>query len=150
MFTKAISKETVSELMELNSVDALKLFLSDVGASVYDESPEFTLRDALVLKLAGSLLRVGVDCSKALSYAEAVLGYHMAKGWNEFQKLIEDGNQDLFCLIEDNQLARIFVRGRDDGREFDVGAVKPVLLPTTRCEVNVGRAVRPVMYRATR
>ena len=43
-------------------------------------------------------------------------------------------------------VSRIF----DDQKERELGAVKPVLLPTTRCEINVFRAVRPILYRAQR
>ena len=61
---------------------------------------------------------------------------------------MENEEQELFCLIEDGQLTRIFLRGKEDPREVDVGAVKPVLFPVTRCEINVFRVIRPVIYKA--
>lgn len=151
MFSRNLTTDTVSNLLDFESTDDFVLFMLEIGQESPDHADKietFSLKDALILKLAASLLAIGVDRSKALSYSEAVLGSHLAKGWNDFQELIEDDNQELYCLIEDSQLARIFLRAKDDGREFDIGAVKPVLLPTTRCEINVCRAIRPVIYRA--
>jgi hypothetical protein len=150
MFSKDLSLETVSDLLDFESVSALNSFLDSVGRpdqGLGGATDKLTLKDALILKLVARLLSVGVDPSKAHTYAEAVLASFFSKGWNDFQKLVQDGNQELYCMIEDSQLARIFVRAKDDGREFDVGAIKPVLLPTTRCEINVSRAIRPVIYR---
>ncbi len=151
MFDKTMAQETVLDLLDFDSNDDFSSFLLKLGrpspVSPID-SFTLTLKETMTLKLASILLNIGVESSKAYSYSEAVLGNFMAKGWNEFKKLVEEGNQELCCMIEDNQLARIFVRGKDDGREFEVGAVKPVLLPTTRCEINVNRSLRPVLYRA--
>ncbi len=151
MFLKELSANTVSDLLDFQSIDDLWAFMVQIGEPLPPTPQQvegLTVKNVLFLKLAERLVSVGVDPSKSLTYAEAVLGNYIAKGWTEFQKLIQDANQELYCLIEDNQLARIFLRARDDGREFDIGAVKPVLLPTTRCEINVCRAIRPVVFSA--
>ena len=151
MFDKTIDQKTVLDLLDLDSSDDFGSFMFKLGRplpALPEGSFTLTLKETMTLKLASMMLNVGVERNKAYSYSEAVLGNFFAKGWNDFLKLVEDGNQALCCMIEDNQLARIFIRGKDDGREFEVGAVKPVLLPTTRCEINVNRSLRPVLYRA--
>lgn len=151
MYDKRLSSETVMELLDFESFEDFNSFMIQMGKLAPSSSGDvivLTPKEVLALKLASVLLSVGVNKSKAYNYAETVLFTYFSKQWTELQKLIEDGNQELFCLIEDSQLARIFLRAKDDGREFEVGAVKPVLLPTTRCEVNVNRAIRPVVYRA--
>lgn len=151
MFDKTIAQETVLDLLDFNSKDEFGFFMLKLGRPSLvssEDSSALTLKETMTLKLASIMLNIGVESNKAYAYSEAVLGTFFAKGWNEFKKLVEEGNQELCCMIEDNQLARIFIRGKDDGREFEVGAVKPVLLPTTRCEINVNRSLRPVLYRA--
>ena len=61
---------------------------------------------------------------------------------------IENESQELFCLIADDQLTRIFLRNKEDSKEVDIGAVRPVLFPIITCEINVFRVIRPVVYRA--
>lgn len=108
----------------------------------------FKVEDLLVYKLATVIQRVGVDADKARRYAEAVLSERITVNEDNLVDWVENEAQELFCLICDNQLARIYLRNKDDGREIDVGAVKPVLLPVTRCEINVFRAIRPVVLMA--
>ena len=83
-------------------------------------------------------------------YSEAVLGSRLQERGRHALEWLENESEELFCLLEDNQLARIFIRSKDDSKEVDIGAVKPVLFPTIRCEVNVFRVIRPVIYRARR
>ena len=151
MFDKIIDQKTVLDLLDCDSSDDFVSFMLKLGrpySSSSRDSFSLTLKETMTLKLASTMLNIGVEAHKAYSYSEAVLGSFFAKGWNDFLKLIQGGNQELCCMIEDNQLARIFIRGKDDGREFEVGAVKPVLLPATRCEINVNRSLGPVIYRA--
>lgn len=107
----------------------------------------FTVEDLLIYKLATIIQGVGVEPKKARRYAEALLSERMAANEDNLLDWVENEAQELLCLISDNQLARIYLRNKDDGREIDVGAVKPVLLPVTRCEINVFRAIRPVVLR---
>ncbi len=93
------------------------------------------------------IAHVGVDSPKAATYAEAILGTRLQAHDKNVVDWIENEAQELFCFIADNQLARIFLRNKDDSKEVDVGAIKPVLFPTTKCEINVFRVIRPVVYR---
>ncbi|MDD3471535.1 MAG: hypothetical protein PHS86_02030 [Syntrophaceae bacterium] len=149
MLSKDLTPDAVARLLDFESLNDFNSFLQEVdyeGKQKLDQAYKFTVGEGVILKLALILSRVGVEMSKVHSYSDAILGSFITKGWNDFHKLVEDDNQELCCLIEDNQLARIFLRSKDTGREYDVGAVKPVLLPTTRCEINVTRAIRPVIY----
>jgi hypothetical protein len=112
------------------------------------EGDHFLVRDLVVLKLAWTIQGLGVDPAKATRYSEAVLGQRLSTHRENLEDWIENESQELLCLVADNQLARIFLRNKEDFREVDVGAVKPVLLPTIKCEINVFRVIRPVIYRA--
>ena len=101
-----------------------------------------------MLRLAQIIESLGVDRAKALRYSEAVLAQRLSTHDKNALDWVENETQELFCLISDGQLARIFLRNKEDSKEMDVGAVKPVLLPITRSEVNVFRAIRPVLLRA--
>jgi hypothetical protein len=101
-----------------------------------------------MLKLARLIETLGVDRLKSARYSEAVLSQRIAAHDKNALDWIENEAQELFCLIADRQLARIFLRSKEDFKEMDVGAVKPILLPTTKCEINVFRAIRPVLVRA--
>jgi hypothetical protein len=102
----------------------------------------------VVWKLAQAMERIGVPPEKSVRYADAVLGSRLSAHEENALDWIENEAQELFCLICDNELARIFLRNKEDGKEVDVGAVKPMLFPTTRCEINVFRVIRPVVYKA--
>ncbi len=109
---------------------------------------KFKVGDLTIFKLAQVITHTGVDPDKAVRYAEAILGTRMPEDYQNIIEWIENEKQELFCFIADAQLSRIFLRNKEDAKELDVGAVKPVLLPTTRCEINVFRVIRPVIYRA--
>lgn len=108
----------------------------------------FRLADIIVFRLAKLMGQVGVAPEKVARYAEAVLGPRLVAHGGNPVEWVENEGQELFCLLEDGQLTRIFLRGKEDPREVDVGAVKPVLFPTTRCEINVFRVIRPVIVKA--
>jgi hypothetical protein len=110
----------------------------------------FRVADLVMLKLAQTIRSLGVGPEKAVRYSEAILASGLENRDRHALEWLENESEDLFCLLEDNQLARIFVRNKEDAKEVDVGAVKPVLFPTIRCEVNVFRVIRPVIYRARR
>ena len=105
----------------------------------------------MIFRLAAIMKGLGVESGKAYRYAEAVLRTSLFSPQEEgLLASLENETEELYCHIAYNQLARIFVRNADDQKERELGAVKPVLLPTTRCEINVFRAVRPILYRAQR
>ncbi len=108
----------------------------------------FRLGDLLMYELARFMRQVGTEAQKSVRYAEAVLASRFPEGDKKLLEWVENDSQELFCLLEDRQLARIFLRGKMDGKMVDVGAVKPVLFPTIRTEINVFRAIRPVIVRA--
>ena len=102
---------------------------------------KFVLSDLVMYKLSQVLTHVGVDKQKALRYAEAILESRLHAHEKNIVEWIENETQELFCYIADAQLSRIFLRNKDDSKEVDVGAVRPVLLPITRCEINVFRVI---------
>jgi hypothetical protein len=112
------------------------------------DGARFRLADIILYRLATVVGQVGVETEKAARYAEAVLGQRLQAHGKNPVEWVENEEQELFCLIEDGQLTRIFLRGKEDPREIDVGAVKPVLFPTTKCEINVFRVIRPVIVKA--
>ncbi len=107
----------------------------------------FRVLDVLLFELARIMVGTGVDEAKSLRYSEAVLLSRLPDDEKKLLEWVENETQELFCLLEDGQLARIFLRGLVDGKTVDVGAVKPVLFPTVRAEINVFRAIRPVVLR---
>ncbi len=116
-------------------------------AQVVPDGPLFAVADVVIMRLAEVIRHLGVEGAKATRYAEAVLGPRLRAHDENVIDWIENEAQELFCLISDGQLSRIYLRNKEDFKEFDVGAVRPVLLPTTRCEINVFRVIRPVVYR---
>lgn len=108
--------------------------------------PGFLLGDLIAWRLAQVMVGLGVEPKKARIYAETVLNPRAAGSAGNLLDWSKPPNQELYCLLEDNELARIYVRDKENRTEADIGAVKPVLLPTTRCEINVSRVIRPVLY----
>jgi hypothetical protein len=150
MFTKLVSADDVALLLDLNDKAELKQILAEgllKPSQKGPKGPRFLVADIVVCKLAQVIAHVGVDSHKAATYAEAILGPRLQAHDKNVVDWIENEAQELFCFIADNQLTRIFLRSKDDSKEVDVGAIKPVLLPTTKCEINVFRVIRPVVYR---
>ncbi len=151
MFNLQVTVEDAAVLLDVmgaedlaRAVEAGELKTAEHGSG----GPAVLLADVAKFKLAQVMVGLGVGREKAARYAEAVLGPRLEAEEPDALAWVEDETQELFCQIADNQLARIFVRFKDDLREVDVGAVKPILLPTTRCEINVSRVIRPIVYRA--
>ena len=150
MFTKLVRADDAAHLLDLNDKAELKQILADgllKPAQEGPKGPRFLVADIVVCKLAQAIAHVGVESHKAATYAEAILGTRLQAHDKNVVDWIENEAQELFCFIADNQLTRIFLRNKDDSKEVDVGAIKPVLLPTTKCEINVFRVIRPVVYR---
>lgn len=151
MFSRLVNVERAARILDVPESSGLNDTLEkhDVQpAGAGPDGPRFVVADVVMLRLAQVIGDVGVDAPKAMRYADAVLGSRLRDHDANVVDWIENEAQELFCLIADGQLARIYLRNKEDSKEFDVGAVKPVLFPTTRCEINVFRVIRPVVYRA--
>jgi len=150
MFSRLVSPEDAVYLLNLKSRGALDdaIAAGSVQPAPGPKEQRFRVEDLVLYKLARVFEEIGVEKRKASRYADAVLTPRLQEHESTATDWIEDEAQELFCLISDNQLARIFLRNREDLKEIDVGAVKPVLLPTRTCEINVFRVIRPVVYRA--
>lgn len=151
MLDRRVNVQQAAEVLDLEGTNAMEEavasgLLTPIKAG--RKGTAFKVADLLIYKLATVMQCLGVDAKKARRYAEAVLGERITANEDNLVDWIENEAQELFCLICDNQLARIYLRNKDDGREIDVGAVKPVLLPVTRCEINVFRVIRPVVLKA--
>jgi hypothetical protein len=151
MFTELVSTDDATFILDSKGTTLLeeaviKQEIKPVGKK--SKKPRFLVGDLVMLSLAQVIGKVGVEGEKAIRYSEAVLGSRLRDHDETVVDWIENEAQDLFCLIEDDQLSRIYLRNKEDFKEVDVGAVKPVLFPTTRCEINVFRVIRPVVYRA--
>jgi hypothetical protein len=151
MFSRLVSREDVVYLLDLENsvelneaIDREELKLAKSGPT----GDRVRVGDVVMFKLAQVMRGLGVDSEKSVRYAEAVLSSRLVAHDANLLEWVENETQELFCLIADGQLARIFLRNKDDFREIQVGAVKPVLFPSTRCEINVFRVIRPVIYRA--
>lgn len=143
------SAEEASFLLDIRSGDEAENTLDRYLKRNSKESgvgSRLAFEEVLTIGLACILQKVGVQADKADSYAEAVIRAQ-AVSRNDVLKLLEDETQELYCLIEDYQLARTFLRSSEDDKEMDVGAEKPVLLPITKTEINVSRALRPILVR---
>lgn len=152
MFQQYVSAEETVGLLDLQSRKQLDRAVERGELKAAETDPQgdtFLLADVVLFKLAQALRGLGVDSQKAQRYAEAVLGARLETHQEEILDWVENETQELFCLIADSELARIFLRNKEDGKEVEVGAVKPILFPTTRCEINVFRVIRPVVYRAS-
>ncbi|MEW6138120.1 MAG: hypothetical protein AB1733_07805 [Thermodesulfobacteriota bacterium] len=150
MFSELVNTRDAAFILDLKETELAEIVASDqVRPASSDRNGDlFLVRDLAMLKLARIIESLGVDRAKALRYSEAVLAQRLSTHDKNALDWVENETQELFCLISDGQLARIFLRNKEDSKEMDVGAVKPVLLPTTRSEVNVFRAIRPVLLRA--
>jgi hypothetical protein len=150
MFSKLVGADDAAHLLDLSDNAELQQILADGLLKASQEGPkgpQFLVADIVVCKLAQAISHVGVDSQKAARYAEAVLGARLQTHDKNVVDWIENEAQELFCFIADNQLSRIFLRNKDDSKEVDVGAIKPVLFPITKCEINVFRLIRPIVYR---
>jgi len=151
MLRRLVTRKKAVELLGLSDSKRLIAAVSDGTLKIaegHSKPQRFRVMDIVLLKLSFALMDVGVQPAKAARYSEAILGERLKEHERNTPEWIENEAQDLFCQIEDGELARIFLRGKEDLREVEVGAVKPVLLPTTRCEINVFRVIRPVSFRA--
>jgi hypothetical protein len=150
MLTKLVNGREAANLLEMNDVNLLEAAVKkgELNQSDAGKSGRFAIGDLAMYKLGQVLVHVGVDSSKAYKYSEAILSVRLHDNEHNLSQWIENETQELFCSIADDQLARIFLRNKDDQKEVDVGAIKPILFPTTRCEINVFRVIRPVIYRA--
>ncbi len=151
MFSRLVSVEQAARLLDLEDGSRLPKSLSDAGVEPgkkKGKAAHYRVGDIVMFKLAQTINHMGVDAEKALIYAETILESRLETHDRHLLEWIENETQELFCLIADDQLARIFLRNKEDRREIDVAAIKPVLLPVTLCEINVFRVIRPVILRA--
>ena len=148
---RLVDEEEVFGLLDMACKEDLALAVRDGllrPAETGKKGRRFRLGDLLVYELARLMRQVGTETEKSVRYAEAVLTPRLPQGDKNMMEWVENETQELFCLLEDRQLARIFLRGKVDGKMVDVGGVKPVLFPIIRTEINVFRAIRPVIVRA--
>jgi len=151
MLSRMVDAEQAAHLLDMHDGAELDRAVAEQAIEPVRKGKSgvrFRLADIIRFKLAKVIGRVGVERDKASVYAEAVLGQRLETHGQNPVEWVENEEQELFCLIEDGQLTRIFLRGKEDPREVDVGAVKPVLFPTTKCEINVFRVIRPVIVKA--
>ncbi|MDQ7783346.1 MAG: hypothetical protein RDU20_10730 [Desulfomonilaceae bacterium] len=151
MFSRLISAESAAYILDFQETSRIQQAVDRreiTPAGAGPDGPRFAVADVVMMRLAEVIRRLGVDDRKAVRYSEAILGTRLRAHDENLVDWIENEAQELFCLISDGQLSRIYLRNKEDFKEFDVGAVKPVLFPTTRCEINVFRVIRPVVYRA--
>jgi len=151
MLSKLIGPEDAISLLDMKGPSELDRAVAEdliKPAREQKDGARFLVSDVIIFSLARALEHLGVDPRKAVRYAEAVLGPRLPAMNRNVLDWVENESQELFCSIADGQLARIFLRSKEDLKEVDVGAVKPVLFPTTKCEINVFRVIRPVVYRA--
>jgi hypothetical protein len=151
MFNQLVSPEEVVRLLAISDPSEVEQAISqgELGPEVKsDQGHGFRLGDVVTFELSRVIRALGVDDKKSLRYAEAILASRLAEHDETVLDWIENESQELFCLIADKQLARIYLRDKESAKEVDVGAVRPVLFPITQCEINVFRVIRPVIYRA--
>ena len=150
MLSKHVTLEEALDLLDLEDASKLqeaekKGFIQPANRNSKKES--FLIQDLVTLKLAFAIEDMGLVPERAIRYAEAILGVHSSQIFNKTIAWVESDTHELFGMFADKQLSRIFIRSLDDNREIEVGAEKPVLFPTTKCELNVSRTVRPVITR---
>lgn len=151
MFSRLVSREDAAYLLDLQDPLDLDEVLADGELLPAKGSPmgdRIRVGDVVMFKLAEVMRGLGVEKEKSIRYAEAVLGSRLLAHDANLMEWVENETQDLLCLVADGELARIYLRNKEDFREVEVGAVKPVLFPATLCEINVFRVIRPVIYRA--
>jgi hypothetical protein len=150
MSARTLSEQDAAFLLDLDNTRLQQLSASGMVKTSHagGRNRRYVITDLLVFQLGRALIGVGVDPEKASLYAEAVLGTRAPLNDKALIDWVENEAQELFCALDDGQLSRIFLRNKEDGKEMDVGAIKPVLFPTSRCEINVFRVIRPVVIRA--
>jgi hypothetical protein len=151
MLGKNVTTKEALYLVDLESEDKLEQAIKDGLVKPVkgdNKKDSFALHDLVTLKLALSMVDLGLAPGRAIRYAEATLGVGSTQAFNKTMAWIDGETHELFCLLADKQLSRIFLRGVDDNREIDVGAEKPVLFPVSKCELNVSRTIRPMITRA--
>jgi hypothetical protein len=153
MFDRIVNKGVAESLLgepegglSLDSAESAGI-ISRVGADS-SNTAGYLVMDLVKLQLSQSLSELGVDREKAYVYADAVLSARKTDDQGDIRDWVKEDGDDLYCLIADKQLSRIFLRSSVTGRETDIGAVKPVLLPSTNCEINVTRVIRPFIKKA--
>jgi hypothetical protein len=132
----------------LDEVEEILRGISEVREEPLNASEGLDLDDLLIVSLAQTMIGLGVSPGKAGKYSDAVLRERLAAHADRLVQWIENETQELFCTLADKELSRIFLRHTEDQKEVDVGAIKPVLLPTTTCEINVFRVIRPIVIRS--
>lgn len=151
MLSRLVSGDDAAYLLDMTSLEGFNepaAFGSLTPVKQGPKGPRYRVTDVIIFKLAQAIGQVGVSSGKAMRYAEAILIPRLTKHDKTSMEWIENETQELFCLIADGELSRIFLRNREDDKELDVGAVKPVLLPTVVSEINVFRVIRPVIRKA--
>lgn len=151
MFSRLVSHDDAAYILDPDDLSQLDRAIARgqiQPAKVSARGNRFRLGDLIICRLALVLYGLGVDAQKADRYARAVLASRLAEHDSHMLGWVENEAQELFCLLADQQLCRIYLRSKDDGREVDVGAVRPVLFPAVLSEINVFRVIRPVIYRA--
>ncbi|MGB6066502.1 MAG: hypothetical protein WBG50_16995 [Desulfomonilaceae bacterium] len=150
MFSKLVGATEALHLLDLADKAVLEQSVAEGLLKPAKEGPKgrkFLVADIVMFKLAQTISHVGVEPHKAARYSEAILGTRLQAHDKNVVDWIENETQELFCFIADDELTRIFLRNIEDSKEVDVGAVKPMLFPTTKCEINVFRVIRPVVFR---
>jgi hypothetical protein len=151
MFSRTVAPDEAAEILDLGGREELEapLISGLLRPAPGDRAKKaYLVGDLVICVLARAITSLGVEREKAVRYAEAVLGSRLLEHDSRPLDWVENETQELFCLIADGQLSRIFLRNKEDRKELEVGAVKPVLFPTAVCEINVFRVIRPVVYRA--
>lgn len=152
MFDRVVNRDLAVSILgfngeeRLDSAESDKIVHPEHGSEI--TSPGYLIMDLVKLQLSNALGEVGVDREKAFIYADAALSAGRTGDPGSLTEWVEEDGDDLYCLLSDRQLSRIFLRCSVTGRETDIGAIKPVLLPSINCEVNISRVIRPVVKRA--
>ncbi len=147
-----ISQEDAAYLLDMGGANELENAVASGTLRVAKKGPRgyrFQLADIAIFKLMEAIQGVGVPRDKAQRYAEAVLEPRFPTDEKTALAWVENETQELYCMLVDGELARIFLRNKEDHKEIDVGAIKPVLFPTIKSEINVFRVIRPILFKAT-
>lgn len=151
MLSRLVSSDDAAYLLDMKSPEDFHEAAARVSLLPSKQGPkgkQYRVADVIVLKLAQAIGQVGVNAEKAMRYADAILSPRLPHRDKTAVEWVENEAQELFCLIADGELSRIFLRDKEDYKELDVGAVKPVLFPAVVSEVNVFRVIRPVIHKA--
>jgi hypothetical protein len=151
MLSRLVSSDDAAYILDMKGRAEIDEAVAIGAIKPAKEGPKgrrFLLADIILFKLAQAIEQVGVSAEKASRYADAILEPRLPAHDKSVAEWVENDTQELYCLIADGELARIFLRNKEDRKEFDVGAVKPVLYPTILSEINIFRVMRPVIYKA--